>query len=449
MARLYKKPLYRPVPLGAKIITAKNGTKYAVWSNADGEKTAKYLETANGPRIVEESQVYVARYTDATGRFRERSTGCRDLRAAEHKLNVWLQEVDKIKAGIISEEELEVGQRLKGKIDNFFPGFTQHLKSKSATKNHIDMTIARLKKICVACRFVKMTDIKADPFLEWLQALTDSGLGAATRNGYRKALTTFCNWAVSKDYLRKNPIKKVPKLNEELDIRHGRRAYTKEEIGKLLKAAQERPLHEITSIRQGPQTGTNNAKTTEQSKQKAIRTGLERKLIYATLLYTGLRKNELASITFSQVFLNDKIPHIYLKANSAKSRKAAKLPLHPELLKQLKEWTTLREKEGMSSPKDKLFHVPISLSRILARDLVFAGIEQRDAMDRVVDVHALRHTYATTLVRQGVPITVVQKAMRHADLRTTMRYSHTELENVSDGIGKLPDFLSDKGSDEQ
>ena len=284
MARLYKKPLYRPVPLGAKIITAKNGTKYAIWSNADGEKTAKYLETANGPRIVEESQVYVARYTDATGRFRERSTGCRDLRAAEHKLNAWLQEVDKIKAGIISQDELDVGQRLKGKIDNFFPGFTQHLKAKSATKNHIDMTIARLKKICVACRFTRMTDLKADPFLEWLQELTDSGLGAGTRNGYRKALITFCNWAVSKDYLRKNPIKKIPKLNEELDIRRGRRAFTKEEINKLLKAAQERPLHEISVFRNGPQKGMSKTEISDDSKQKAIRTGLEHKLIYATLL---------------------------------------------------------------------------------------------------------------------------------------------------------------------
>jgi len=157
---------------------------------------------------------------------------------------------------------------------------------------------------------------------------------------------------------------------------------------------------------------------------------------------------ERLPITFGQVFLNDKIPHIYLKANNAKSRKADKLPLHPELLKQLKEWYALREKEGTASPKDTLFYMPGALIRILTRDLAFAGIEQRDAMDRVVDVHALRHTYATTLVRQGVDITVVQKAMRHADLRTTMRYSHTNLENVSDGIGKLPDFLKKEDDDQ-
>jgi len=435
MARVYRKPLYRPVPEGAKIVTLKNGTKHAVWMAGDGEKTAKYIETKNGPRIVEESQVYVARYTDATGRFRERSTGCRDLRAAEHKLNAWLQEVDKIKAGIISQEELDVSQRLNGKIDDYFPDFIRHLKSKSVTEGHIKITTSRFKKVCAGCRFVKMTDFKADTLTRWLQTQTENGMGAATRNGYRKAIMTFCNWAVEQEHLRYNPLKKVRKLQEELDIRRERRALSGEEIGKLLKAAEERPIHDMQSETGGNQT------------QTAIREGLERKLIYATFLYTGLRKNELASITIGQVFLDDKIPHLFLKAPNAKSRKAAMLPLHPELIVQLKDWVAFRKKEGTASPHDKLFDVQKALCQILALDLAYAGIEKRDAMDRVIDVHALRHTHATILARQGVPITVIQKSMRHADLRQTMRYTHTELENVLDGIGKLPDFL--KKEDDQ
>jgi len=122
------------------------------------EKSAKYIETENGPRIVEGSQVYIAQYTDATGRFRERSTGCRDLRAAEHKLNCWLQEVDKIKAGIVSQNELEVGQKMQGKIADYLPDFEWHLKTKPATPKHIFCTMARIKKICAECHFEKMTD---------------------------------------------------------------------------------------------------------------------------------------------------------------------------------------------------------------------------------------------------------------------------------------------------
>jgi len=449
MARLYKKPLYRPVPNGAKIITAKNGTKYAVWSTAGGEKTAKYLETANGPRIVEESQVYVARYTDATGRFRERSTGCRDLRAAEHQLNAWLQEVDKVKAGVISQDELEVSKRMKGDIVDYLPDFERHLKSKSATSRHITDTISRIRKICLACRFVKMTDLNSDVLSRWLQDKTDDGMGARTRNSYREPMNTFGNWAVSKGFLRYNPFKTIPKLREEIDVRHERRALTGEEIERLVKAAEERPLHDVTIISRGPRKGTFRTEISERTRKEAIRLGLERRLIYATLLYTGLRKNELASITFGQLFLNDKIPHIYLKAASAKSRKAAKLPLHPELVILLKEWITFKNQEGKTSPKDKLFRIPAALNRILDRDLAFAGIDKRDAMDRVIDVHALRHTHATILAEQGVPITVVQQSMRHADLRMTMRYTHTKLESVNEGVNKLPDFLKKDGGENQ
>jgi len=96
----------------------------------------------------------------------------------------------------------------------------------------------------------------------------------------------------------------------------------------------------------------------------------------------------------------------------------------------------------------KLFRIPAALNRILDRDLAFAGIDKRDAMDRVLDVHALRHTPATILAEQGVPITVVQQSMRHADLRMTMRYTHTKLESVNDGVSKLPDFLKKKDDDQ-
>jgi len=448
MARVYKKPLYRPVPVGASVVKAKDGTKYAVWMVGGREKSAKYVETENGPRIVEESKVYVARYTDATGRFRERSTGCRDLRAAQHQLNTWLQEVDKVKAGVLSLDELEVGRRRRGGIADYLSDFERHLKSKSSTEKHIQATLTLLKKVCLGCRFVKMTDFNDDVLLRWLQDQTDNGMGATTRNGYRRAINTFCNWAAKKKFLRYNPLKSVPKLKEELDVRYERRALTGEEITRLLKAAEERPLHDVTAIRRGPRKDTHKKKVCDRVKQEAMRTGLERRLIYATFLYTGLRKNELTSITCGQVFLDDKIPHIFLKADSAKSRKAAKLPIHPELLIQLKGWFAIKKQEGKASAKDRLFRVPRHLVRVLHRDLAYAGIEKRDAMDRVIDVHALRHTHATILADQGVPITVVQKSMRHADLRQTMRYTHTELENVSDGIDQLPGFLK-KDEDDQ
>ena len=47
-----------------------------------------------------------------------------------------------------------------------------------------------------------------------------------------------------------------------------------------------------------------------------------------------------------------------------------------------------------------------------------AGIAKR------ISPHVLRHTFATELLRQSKNIRLVQKALGHSDLSTTMIYTH-------------------------
>jgi site-specific recombinase XerD len=56
--------------------------------------------------------------------------------------------------------------------------------------------------------------------------------------------------------------------------------------------------------------------------------------------------------------------------------------------------------------------------RLLRRVATAAGIESANA----ISPHSLRHSYATALLDQGVPLADVQDAMGHADPRTTRRY---------------------------
>jgi len=70
-------------------------------------------------------------------------------------------------------------------------------------------------------------------------------------------------------------------------------------------------------------------------------------------------------------------------------------------------------------PPDRgLFHVPQDLVRILDRDLA-AGIAKTHADGRTVDVHSLRHTFATLLSKAGVLPRMAQELMRHSDIRLT------------------------------
>jgi integrase len=251
MSRVYKKPLYRPVPENVTIITEQDGKNYACWNNEGKEMKAEIVESKNGQRIVTESEFYIARFTDANGRFRERSTGCRDQRAAEHKLNTWLQEIEKVKSGILSQDEFEISKRISDKIEDLIPLFEEYLKSKCVTQDYIKSTISKITRICKCCNFKLMAEMNGTVLLRWLNKQVAEGMGAKTRNHYRGAILNFSNWAVEDKSLAVNPFIKVPKAREAIDRRHERRALSVTEILQLLKAAEERPLHERTRRRSG------------------------------------------------------------------------------------------------------------------------------------------------------------------------------------------------------
>lgn len=66
---------------------------------------------------------------------------------------------------------------------------------------------------------------------------------------------------------------------------------------------------------------------------------------------------------------------------------------------------------------------PASILRV---DLEAAGIPARDALDRVVDFHALRHTFITNLAQGGVHPKTAQAPARHSTITLTMdRSSHS------------------------
>lgn len=54
--------------------------------------------------------------------------------------------------------------------------------------------------------------------------------------------------------------------------------------------------------------------------------------------------------------------------------------------------------------------------------------------------HDLRHTFATWLREAGAPVEVVQRAMGHKALSTTMRYAHVFDPEVREAMRRLPSF---------
>jgi Phage integrase family len=71
----------------------------------------------------------------------------------------------------------------------------------------------------------------------------------------------------------------------------------------------------------------------------------------------------------------------------------------------------------------------------LEKDLKAAGIPKVDERGRILDIHALRHTFDTLLAKGGVSQRVAQELMRHSDPRMTANV-YTDL-GIGDTAGAL------------
>jgi len=68
----------------------------------------------------------------------------------------------------------------------------------------------------------------------------------------------------------------------------------------------------------------------------------------------------------------------------------------------------------------------------------------RDASNRVVDFHALRHTFITRLARSGVMPAVAKSLARHSTIVLTMdHYTHTLIEDERAALDRLPEIRLD------
>jgi integrase len=220
-----------------------------------------------------------------------------------------------------------------------------------------------------------------------------------------------------------------------------RRALTEIELNQLLKTAKERPLIEAMLIRRGERKGQAIANVRPEIRVELERLGRERSLIYKVLVFTGLRRGELAALEVRHLRLTGPRPEIKLPGSLTKNREEASLPIRADLVAELADWIRDTGRKGA----DHVFTVPVELVKILKRDLKLAGIDYRDENGRTLDVHSLRHTTATYLAKAKVSPRIAQKFMRHSDIKLTMQtYTDVNLLDESEALAALPQVLSSK-----
>jgi integrase len=372
-------------------------------------------------------------FTDHLGRRQRLPLGLADKRAAEQvgryietlaertasglgldrALSEWLEVCpaklrDKLAGiGLISGARAAGGKPLAAHLEDY----RAVLLARGDTTGYADTTMARIKRSFEGCGFTAWTDIaaaRAQCYLAELQR-TEQRFSAESYNHYVRAMKGFCRWMMQERRASENPIAYVKLLNSKMDIRHQRRALEPDGIRRLLETTTAGPVRRGMS-------------------------GPDRAMLYRLAIETGLRAGELRSLTKESFDLTALT--VMVKATYSRKRKQdAVLPLRPDTAAVLRGFLA-----GKLSGV-RLFKIPRPPVDLLRPDLEAAGIPYRDASDRVVDFHSLRHTCGSLLAASGVHPKVAQQIMRHSSIDLTMsRYSHVFKGQEADAVAALPDL---------
>ncbi len=140
-----------------------------------------------------------------------------------------------------------------------------------------------------------------------------------------------------------------------------------------------------------------------------------------TALLTGLRLAELINLRWNDLDFSSKVIQVKNSETfTTKSRKNRIVPMSEELFRLFKE-----KKENIKTESAFVFHnkkgKPLkeqTISQQFKKYVISAGINDK------LHFHSLRHSFATHLVRKGVPLFAIQKLLGHSTSKTTEIYSH-------------------------
>lgn len=387
MSDIYKASYTAPIPDGADIRRGK-----VTWTDGRGKKREGKLITGRdgSKKVVIEGSVWMCRYRDEHGKQRKVSTGCRTKEGAQHFLYQREIEIERIRLGIVSRDEIESANREEIPIQKHLADFDASRKATDVTPRQIDDVKKKLEDFFSSIDAKSLSDVRQSHIERHIVSRKEKGIATQTINNDLSALRSFFTWCHENDRIEENPMRRIKQLSRASGNKTERRAFTEEELTRFFEAVRER-----------------------RGKGNDFR--YERELIYLTLLGTGLRSSELASITVAQVTPT----HLILESPHEKNRKGTHQPITEPLYEKLKEWISFAKK----TPKDNLFTFDkYSIFGYFKRDCRAAGINRVDDRGHVLVVHSFRKTFGTRLARAGVPLTTTQRLMRHSSPDLTAKY---------------------------
>lgn len=238
-------------------------------------------------------------------------------------------------------------------------------------------------------------DIKA--YIRWRR---EAGRAAGTINRELAALSSAINHCNREwEWGLPNPVK--GRLLRE--AHHRERYLTRAEVGRLVSEARQ--------LRHGDLLGD----------------------FIELAVHTGCRRGELLGLEWSRVLLERGRETITLNARHTKSGKPRQVPMNATAVGVIRRRAAWRAEHAPESPW--VFTRPAggpvkSLRNGFEQAAIKAGLDD-------LRIHDLRHTAASWLVTDGVPLEVVKELLGHSSITMTERYAHLAPHRVREAVNRL------------
>lgn len=214
-----------------------------------------------------------------------------------------------------------------------------------------------------------------------------SGIKKSTQASYWSKLSAFFTWLEQRKHITRNPFRamRCPTPSYE-----DRKFLQRTQIEKILAA-----LHQHRS-------------GTLVFKRNLV--------IFYLFLYCGLRKEELMYLQLGDVDFEHKV--LTVRAETSKSGKSRKVPLHPTVILHLKEYLAEREHCKtpylvVSSQRDDRFSYE-GLKHLVERIKKVSGVN--------FHLHQFRHTFAVNFLKASKDLSKLKQLLGHSDIKMTAIY---------------------------
>jgi len=226
-----------------------------------------------------------------------------------------------------------------------------------------------------------------------------------TKRLYKSILKAFCEWALSYQLLDNSDLAKEQRL-----IKRG------------LKLISVQSLREVASLRvvlpRSLTTTYHKDSLTEAQRKRLLKLAKKPRdrAILTLMAWNGLRTIEVLRLTVADIKISQGKISVWGKGKSEKSKDTIKLSS-----------VTKREVQYyMSKSKIKRGQL-FSLTRFELDNLINVYFKRLRVKGRY-SPHSLRHTAGQLMYEKHIPLELIQKTLRHADMRTTMMYAQKAID---------------------